>query len=153
MILTNRKGKNDKMKSLTIIMISLFIIAGCAGTNPKTTQKSNEKPDVFCTVEHPPHPLLMGTWECSFKQRNEEFPSYAKYTLIKYEDKYALHLYRAWKQGGRKKRTGWRDFIINGQQITGVPQQFGVRIFVEGEDVYFIMRDMDEPVRMRRVAD
>jgi len=112
------------------------------------------KPDAFCTVVQNPDPLLMGTWECYFaRDKDKDIPdnNYVKYTLAKYEDKYGLHFFRTWKWG-RKKVMEWKTWTINGKDISGEPQ-FGVRIFVQGEDVYFTIRGLDEPAKMTRVED
>ena len=138
------------MKWLTVCFLAFSLaFVGCAAKQGVTNPA--EKPDVFCQVEQPPNPLLMGTWEGAFRQRGEEFPSYIKYTLVKYQDNYAINFFRSWKQG-RKRNSGWRSWIVNENQITGLPRKFGVRIFVKGQDVYFIMRDMDKPVKMTRVS-
>jgi hypothetical protein len=60
-----------------------------------------------------------------------------------------LYFYRTWKRG-KKKKTEWKNWTINGQEILGEPQ-FGIKIFVQGEDVYFTIRGLEEPVRMSRV--
>jgi hypothetical protein len=132
--------------------ISIFIALLCAFLGCATALNIRENPpDVFCKVIQEPHPLLMGTWECSFDRGvgTPDYDSnYVKYNLVKYEDKYALYFYRVWS---KKKRDGWRDFIINGQDIIGTPEKFGLRIFVQGDDVYLTIRGLDGPVKMTRV--
>ena len=143
------------MKKLTIVLVLLFtLVVGCATKGNTPSDDSELKPDVLCEVIQKPAPILLGTWECSFsryvgKSRADE--NYVKYQLIKYEDRYALYFYRTWK-GGRKKVGEWKNWTIKGQEILGEPQ-FGVRIFLQGEDVYFTIRQLEEPVKMSRVKD
>lgn len=110
----------------------------------------SEKPDVFCRVVKEPDPLLMGSWKCSFERKLEEGgweTNPAEYRLIKYEDKYALYFYRV-SRGGKKKYMGWREWTIDGPQITS---DSGVRIFTEGGQVFFVWQD-GKPVRMTRTG-
>lgn len=142
------------MKKLTIFLISFFALIGCA-TNGKTpSQVIKNKPDAFCEVIKEPAPLLMGTWQCSFTRyvgRSLPDQNYVRYELIKYGDKYALHFYRTWKKG-RKKKNEWKNWTINGEEILG-EARFGVKIFVRGGDVYFTIRGLVEPAKMSRVED
>ena len=140
------------MKKRTMFLICLFTLLGCATKGNTPSDDSRVKPDAFCTVIQKPAPLLMGTWECSFtryvgKYRADE--NYVKYHLIQYDDKYALYFYRTWK-GARKKIREWKNWTVNGQEILG-EQQFRVKIFVQGGEVYFTIRGLEEPVKMSRV--
>ncbi len=142
------------MKKLTIFLLFFLIFVGCASTPTTPTEGLGGKPDVFCNVIQKPDPLLMGTWQVYFVRtigRSHPDDNYVKYRLITYDDKYALYFYRTWR-GGRKKKTEWKNWAINGQEISGEPQ-FGVRIFVQGSDVYFTIRGLGEPVKMSRVED
>jgi len=139
------------MKKLTIFLVFLFILGGCVTKASTPLDDSNLTPDVFCKVIQKPTPLLMGTWECSFSRyfgRSRSDENYVRYKLVKYDDKYALYFYRTWKSG-KKKKTEWKNWTINGQEILGEPQ-FGVKIFVHGGDVYFTIRGLEEPVKMSR---
>ena len=143
------------MKRLTILLIYLLIFVGCATTKGTPPQEFGEKPDVFCKVIQKPDPLLMGTWECRFlrtvgKSRADD--NYVKYRLIKQDDTYGLYFYRTWRDG-RKKKAEWKNWTINGKEILGEPRQFGVKIFVQGKDVYFTIRALDKPAKMSRVND
>ena len=148
------QGGEIGMRKLTIFLVFLFTLVGC-GTKEKTLLADSEsRPDAFCKVIRQPAPLLMGIWECSFarypdKSRPDE--NYVKYQLVEYDQKYALHFYRTWK-GGRKMVTVWKEWTINGQEILGDPE-FELKIFVQGEDVYFTIRGLHEPVKMSRVKN
>ena len=143
------------MKRLTILLIYLLIFVGCATTKGTPPQEFGGKPDVFCNVIQKPDPLLMGTWECRFlrtvgKSRADD--NYVKYRLIKQDDTYGLYFHRTWRDG-RKKKAEWKNWTINGKEILGEPRQFGVKIFVQGKDVYFTIRALDKPAKMSRVND
>ena len=140
------------MKKLTIFLVCLFTLGGCVTKEYTPVDNSELKPEAFCEVIQKPTPLLMGTWECSFSRyvgRSTPDENYVKYQLIKYDDKYAFYFYRTWKSG-KKKISEWKNWTINGQEILGEPR-FGVKIFVEGGDVYFTIRGLEEPVKMSRV--
>ncbi|UCG20777.1 MAG: hypothetical protein JSU80_13870 [Deltaproteobacteria bacterium] len=139
------------MKKLIISFIFVLTFLGCATKGTQPSQESGEKPDVFCNVIQRPDPLLMGTWECNFSRVRSDLTkldkNYVKYRLIKYDDKYALYFDRTWRSG-RKKIREWKNWDINGQEISG---PYGVRIFVAGSDVYFTIRGLDEPAKMTRI--
>ena len=140
------------MKKLIIFLVFLITLVGCATKGNTPSYDSELKPDTFCEVIQKPVPLLMGTWECRFTRASgtaKADKNYVKYQLVKYEDKYGLYFYRTWRSG-KKKKTEWKNWIINGQEILGEPQ-FGVKVFVHGSDVYFIIRGLEEPVKMSRV--
>jgi hypothetical protein len=136
------------MKKLTIFLIFLLTLVGCATTKETPPQEFGGKPDVFCNVIQKPDPLLMGTWECRFerivgKNRRRPDANHVKYRLIKQDDTYGLYFYRIWHRG--KKKTG--------KEILGEPRKFGVKIFVQGKDVYFTIRALDKPAKMSRVEE
>jgi hypothetical protein len=121
------------MKKLTIFLIFLLTLVGCATTKETPPQEFGGKPDVFCNVIQKPDPLLMGTWECRFerivgKNRRRPDANHVKYRLIKQDDTY-------------------------GKEILGEPRKFGVKIFVQGKDVYFTIRALDKPAKMSRVEE
>jgi hypothetical protein len=148
------QGMEIDMKKLTIFLVFLFTLFGCATKGNTPSDDSELKPDVFCEVIQKPVPLLMGTWECSFTRAigtAKADINYVKYQLIKYDDKYGLYFYRTWRSGKKKKKE-WKNWTINGQEILGEPQ-FGVKISLQGGDVYFIIRGLEEPVKMSRVKD
>jgi hypothetical protein len=143
------------MKKLAIFLTSFLVFLGCAtkqGT--QQPQEFGKNPDVFCNLIQEPDPLLMGAWKANFvrtKGRTNPDPNVVKYRLIKQEDKYALYFYRSWKSG-KKKKMEWKAWDIDGQQISGEPE-FGVRIFVQDNNVYFTIRGIDEPAKMLRVEE
>ena len=145
------------MKRFLLSAIALLLLAGCS---QKSLVKSDhptepiEKPSTFCRVINPPNPLLLGTWEGSFlrSKSGKDDQNFVRYKVIKYGDKYAVHQYRVWKKG-RKKKVGWLSWVIDGDEIIGQPERFGVRLFVEGGAVYYTIRGLTEPVRMIRVSD
>ena len=145
------------MKKLTNLLICLLIFVGCATTKETPPQEFGGKPDVFCNVIQKPDPLLMGTWECRFsrivgKNRRRPDDNYVKYRLIKQDDTYGLYFYRIWHRG-KKKKAEWKNWTINGKEILGEPRKFGVKIFVQGKDVYFTIRALDKPAKMSRVGE
>ena len=75
--------------------------------------------------------------------------NYIKYKLIKYNENYGLYFYRSW-HSGKKKLREWKKWSINGKEITG---DYGVRIFVQGGNVFFTMRGVKEPAKMSRVEN
>lgn len=141
------------MRSFAMALAVFFVLSGCSSTQVVTGEVDPAlKPDVFCQVLQAPDPLLMGVWEGYFvREKGESNPdnNYVRYTLIKQGDKYALHLFRTWKRG-RKKVDEWKNWTINGPEITGDPQ-FAVRIFAQDGAVYFTIRGLDEPARLSRV--
>lgn len=143
------------MRRLMAILAMLsFAFLGCATKLVKSPDEGGEKPDVLCNVIRPPVPLLMGTWQCYFVRNPErDIPdnNYVKYSLLKYGDSYGLYFYRTWKRG-RKKVMEWKDWTINGREILGEPQ-FGVKIFAQGNDVYFTIRGLKAPAKMTRVVE
>jgi hypothetical protein len=146
------KGGEIGMKKLAIFLVFLFTLVGCATKGNAPSDDSELRPDTFCKVIQKPVPLLIGTWECRFTRASgtgKADKNYVMYQLMKYEDKYGLYFYRTWRSG-KKKKTEWKNWTINGQEILGEPQ-FGVKIFVQGRDVYFIVRGLEEPVKMSRV--
>ena len=148
------QGKVEEigMKKLIIFLVFLITLVGCATKANTPSYDSELKPDTFCEVIQKPVPLLMGTWECRFTRASgtaKADKNYVKYQLVKYEDKYGLYFYRTWRSG-KKKKTEWKNWTINGQEILGEPQ-FGVKVFVQGSDVYFIIRGLEESVKMSRV--
>ena len=139
------------MKRLSAIALMGIILLGltvCASAS--NLGSASEKPDVFCQVIKEPDPHLMGSWKVMFERRLEEGgwdTDPAEYRLLKYEDKYALYFYRV-SRGGKKKYMGWRDWTIDGNQITS---KTGVRIFTENGEVFFVWQD-GKPVKMTRIG-
>ena len=143
------------MKKLTISSILLLILVACATTKGPPPEEFGGKPDVFCSVIQKPAPLLLGTWETRFLRtvgKSQPDDNYVKYRLIKQDGKYGLYFYRTWRDG-RKKKKEWKNWIINGKEILGQPRKYRVKIFIQGEDVYFTIRDLDKPAKMSRVDD
>ena len=135
------------MKKLAIFLIFFLAFVGCSVKGGKSFSDI-EEPDVFCEVIQKPDPLLMGTWEGRFTRRGiaDMDKNYIKYRLMEYDGKYALYFYRTW-QSGQKRKKGWKKWSINDKQITG---GFGVKIFVQGNDVYYTIRGLKEPAKMSR---
>jgi hypothetical protein len=142
------------MKRLTLFTVFFLTLVACTTKGKTPYDDSQVKPDAFCEVIQEPTPLLMGAWQCSFtryvgKSRPDE--NYVIYHLLKYDEQYALYFYRTWKRG-RKKKTEWKNWTINGNEILG-EARYGVKIFVQGEDVYFTIRGLEDPVKMSRGKD
>ena len=143
------------MKKLTVFIVFFFALVGCTTKGKTPFDDAKLKPDAFCEVIQEPDPLLMGVWECSFTRyvgKSRPDKNYFKYRLIQYDDKYALYTHRIWK-GGKKEDAEWESWTINGQEILGEPRRFGVKIFVQEGDVYFTIRQLEEPAKMSRVKD
>ena len=140
------------VKKLIIFLIFLLTFVGC-GIKGGKSFSDLEQPDAFCEVIQKPDPLLMGTWEGHYTRHTTKGmdKNYIKYRLIEYDGKYALYFYRTW-QSGQKKIKQWKEWTINGQEISA-PGGYGVSIFVEGSDVYFTIRGLKESVKMSRVVE
>ena len=141
------------MKRLSIALILLLTFVGCSTKGAKSFAEIGE-PDAFCKVTKKPDPLLMGTWEGRYTRDadvSDLDKNYIKYQLIEYKDKYALYFYRTWHSGQRKVK-GWKKWTINGQEITA-PGGYGVKIFVQGAEVYYTIRGLKEPAKMSRVVE
>ena len=138
------------MKRLIIFALAGTVLLGLAAFSAASGPgQAAGKPDVFCHVLKEPDPLLMGAWKCTFERELEESgheTNPVEYRLIRYEGRYALYFFRS-SRGGRKRYVGWRDWTINGTQITSAS---GVRIFVENGEVFFAWRD-GAPVKMTRL--
>ena len=140
------------MKRLIIYLVFLLTFVGCSIKGNTPFDNPEVKPDAFCNVIQEPDPLLMGTREGRFSRAEDIVDldkNYVKYKLIKYDDKYGLYFYRSW-HSGQKKVKGWKNWTIKGQEISG---DYGIRIFVQGSDVYFTMRGLEEPAKMSRGED
>ena len=139
------------MKELAISLVCLLTFVGCSVKGGKSFSDLGE-PDAFCKVVQKPDPLLMGTWEGRYTRTKDIVDmdkNYIKYRLMEYNGKYALYFYRSWRSG-QKKLKEWKNWSINGKQITG---DFGVKIFVQGNGVYFTIREIDEPAKLSRVQE
>jgi hypothetical protein len=139
------------MKGLLAKVLLVGVLLGWAGYSVASNlDGAKGKPDVFCHVLKEPDPMLMGSWKCTFERNLEEGgweTNPAEYRLLKYEDKYALYFYRV-SRGGKKKFMGWRDWTIDGTQITS---DSGVRIYTEGGQVFFVWRE-GKPTKMTRTG-
>ena len=141
------------MKRLSIALILLLTFVGCSTKGAKSFSEIGE-PDAFCEVVTKPDPLLMGTWEGRYTRAADVAKmdkNYIKYRLIEYDGKYALYFYRTW-QSGQKRVKQWKKWTINGQEISA-PGGYGVKIFVQGSDVYYTIRGLKEPAKMSRVVE
>jgi len=141
------------MKRLSIVLILLLTFVGCSTKGAKSFSEIGE-PDAFCEVVQKPDPLLMGTWEGRYTRAADVAKmdkNYIKYRLIEYDGKYALYFYRTW-QSGQKRVKQWKKWTINGQEISA-PGGYGVKIFVQGSDVYYTIRGLKEPAKMSRVVE
>jgi hypothetical protein len=142
----------EKIMKRTIgtALIVAFLFGLVSYADPSYVDSVKEKPDVFCRVLKEPDPMLMGSWKCTFELRLEEGgwdTNPAEYRLIKYEGKYALYFYRV-SRGGKKKYVGWREWTINGTEITS---DTGVRIFMQDGQVFFVWQD-EKPTKMTRIG-
>jgi hypothetical protein len=137
--------KRWRITSLAVAaLLCLTALATASDLNPAAG-----KPDVFCRVLKEPDPLLLGRWKCTFVRELEEGGSEtnpAEYRLVRHEGRYALYFFRT-ARDGRKTYKGWREWTIDGTQITS---DSGVRIFVDKGAVFFSWRD-GTPVKMTRV--
>ena len=140
------------MKKLIIFLIFLLTFVGC-GIKGGKSFSDLEQPDAFCEVIQKPDPLLMGTWEGHYTRTTTKGmdKNYIKYRLIEYDGKYALYFYRTW-QSGQKKVKQWKKWTINGQEISA-PGGYGVKIFVQGSDVFYTIRGLKKPAKMSRVVE
>ena len=141
------------MKRLSIALILLLTFVGCSTKGAKSFSEIGE-PDAFCEVVQKPDPLLMGTWEGRYTRAADVAKmdkNYIKYRLIEYDGKYALYFYRTW-QSGQKRVKQWKKWTINGQEISA-PGGYGVKIFLQGSDVYYTIRGLKEPAKMSRVVE
>ena len=140
------------MQKLTIFLLCVLIFVGCAIQAGKSFSELGE-PEVFCKVIQKPDPLLLGTREGRLTRTGTDWTKidkeYIKYTLIQYGDKYALYFYRTWRSG-QKRVKEWKNWTINGKEISG---GYGVRIFIQGNGVYFTIRGADEPATMSRIEE
>jgi hypothetical protein len=140
----------DVNKLTMLLMLFLIGFIGCATQMGKPFSELGE-PDVFCRVIQKPDPLLLGTREGRLSRTGTDWTKidkeYIKYTLIKFDDQYGLYFYRTWRSG-QKRVKEWKNWTINGKEILG---GYGVRIFVQGDAVYFTIRGADEPARMSRI--
>ncbi len=110
---------------------------------------ADKTPTVFCNVIKKPDPALLGAYKCIFKLRLEEGSTDtnpAKYRLIKVGDQYALYFERI-ARGGKKRYMGWRDWTINGKDISSGQE---IRIYAENGEVFFCWKD-EKPVKMTRI--
>jgi hypothetical protein len=139
-----------EMKRLSVSALAVAILLGLAAfSTASNIGQAIGKPDVFCQVLKEPDPLLIGSWTCIFERAIEDGKretNPAEYRLIKSENQYALYFYRT-SRDGRKRYMGWREWTINGTQITSGS---GVRIFVENGEIFFAWKD-GTPVKMTRV--
>jgi hypothetical protein len=111
---------------------------------------AGDKPTAFCQVLSPPDPLLLGGWQIVYVRTTETGTSDSnpvKYWLVKYGDQYALYFDRI-TRGGKKRFMGWKDWSINGHEISS---DTGVRIFVENGEVYYSWQGQ-APGKMRRIG-
>ncbi|UCG11960.1 MAG: hypothetical protein JSU72_15800 [Deltaproteobacteria bacterium] len=139
------------MKKLAIFLIFLLAFVDCAIKGGKSFSDLGE-PDAFCELVQKPDPLLMGTWEGRFTRTTKELDrNYVKYRLIEYDGKYALYFYRT-GHSGKRIAEEWKKWAINGQEISGTGG-YGVKIFIQGGNVYFSMRGVKQPARMSRVEE
>lgn len=139
------------MKSVLAKVLFVAALLGLTGYSAAFNfEGAGGKPDVFCHVLKEPEPILMGSWKCMFDRKLEEGgweTNPAEYRLIKYEDKYALYFSRI-SRGGKKRYMGWRDWTIDGAQITS---DSGIRIYAEDGQVFFVWQD-GPPTRMTRTG-
>jgi hypothetical protein len=143
------RGEAD-MKRWSITALAVAAMLGpAAWSTASNLSKAQGIPNVFCQVLKKPDPLLMGSWKCTFERELEEGgreTNPAEYRLVEYEGKYALYFYRT-SRGDRKRYMGWREWTINGTQITS---DSGVKIFVEKGEVFFSWQN-GTPVKMTRI--
>jgi hypothetical protein len=136
-----------KMGARVLIVVVFFGLVGCASMS-NMTAGAEGKPDTFCRVIKEPDPMLMGSWKAEFESTLDTGgwgSNTAEYRLMKYEDKYALYFYRV-SLDRKKPFMGWRDWTINGTQITS---DTGVTIFTRDGQV-FLQWQSEKPAKMHR---
>jgi hypothetical protein len=130
-----------------LIVAVLFGLVGCASVS-NYMDGAEGKPDSFCQVIKEPDPMLMGSWKVNYQGNLDTGGSgsnTAQYRLVKYEDKYALYFYRV-SLDRKKKYMGWRNWTINGTEITS---DTGVKIFTRDGEV-FLEWQGEPPTKMYR---
>lgn len=111
-------------------------------------------PSELAKVQKEPDPALMGGWKCvyqRFRPKTGEYdPEPVEFYLAKFGDKYGIYFYRSKPEGGGKVYRGWRDFTINGKEITS---DTGVRFFTQDGKVFFSWEQgqKDKPAEMTRI--
>jgi hypothetical protein len=136
-----------KMGTKVLIVVVFFGLVGCASMS-NMMNGAEGKPDTFCRVIKEPDPMLMGGWKVNFESTLDTGgpgSNTAEYRLIKYEDKYALYFYRV-SLDRKKKYMGWRDWTIDGTQITS---DTGMTIFTRDGQV-FLEWQGEKPAKMYR---
>ncbi len=132
------------------LFLALALLLGPPLAQAEKPQGAEAQPTLYCKVIKEPDPLLMGGWKCIFPlhlEKGELDTNPAEYWLIKFGDQYGLHFERRARHG-RKHYLGWRDWTLNGKEITS---DVGIRIFVENGEVYFKWKD-DQAVKMTRIG-
>jgi hypothetical protein len=147
--------KNKDMlisKPLCSLLVLLSINIGCATNLPSGITPSDiaTQPTVFCKVLSEPDPLLLGGWKCNVwgtNSRGIRYKNPLQYWLVKKDDKYAMYYYYT-RYSGRDRFAGWRDWIINGEEI--VNPSGSIRFFVRNGEVYFSWKN-GKPIKMSRI--
>ncbi len=137
-------------RTISAVILVAFLFGFTGYASPSYVDTIKEKPDVFCRVLKEPDPMLLGSWKCTFERPLEEGgweTNPAEYRLIKHDGKYALYFYRI-SRGGKKKYMGWRDWTIDGTQITS---DTGVKIFTQDGQVFFVWQN-GKPTKMTRIG-
>ncbi len=132
------------------VFLALALLIWSPFVQAEKPKGAEAEPTVYCKVNQEPDPALLGGWKCVFPLRLEEGEmdiNPAEYWLIKFGDKYALHFDRI-ARNGKKRYTGWRDWTINGKEITS---DVGVRIYTENGEVFFKWKD-ERAVKMTKVG-
>ena len=141
------------MKKALFTVFCLLAVAAFASAATETKgikpHDVSGKPDVFCKVTKEPDPSLLGGWKCSHRRYNMKLHKYVtehiEFWLVKYQDRYGLYLFR--EKPGEKTYRGWREYTINGNQITS---RTGIKFFTRGEAVYYSWEGGD-PTEMTRI--
>jgi len=147
------------MKKLCLACIAagfVFMICALAGAQEGGISASDVAgtPSEFAKVEKAPDPALLGGWKCVYQRFRPKTGDYeaepVEFYLAKYGDKYGLYFYRSKPEGGGKVYRGWREFTIDGKEITS---DTGIRFFTEGGKVFFSWErgQKDKPAEMTRI--
>jgi hypothetical protein len=141
------------MKRATLAVLCLLALVSLAVASSETkgitARDVAGKPDVFCKVVKEPDPAFLGGWKCVHRRYSMKLHNYVtepvQYWLVKVGDRYALYLFR--EKPGVKTYRGWREYTINGSEMTS---KSGMKFSVRDGDVHYSWEG-DKPTRMTRI--
>jgi hypothetical protein len=100
--------------SLLAALLALSLFSGCSPLLITSADIASE-PTVFCKVDSPPDPTLLGYWR---RLPPGEFnrPHVFNYWLVRKGDRYALFYH--WDDKRGKVVRGWFPFVLDGSRMT-----------------------------------